>query len=315
MREQTLGQLPGHKERSTFRKPEIGLSFRRYQTLHVVEFSRQKLTSSYEWYHLVDQVTESHTFMVMRFFLLLGIVVVLCLCGIFGTAVVVLIGVVTQVVCQFLKVQRPPRFLDNNENHSACMLLSSHKNSSTWYLYNGDRGVVDSLLNKTMFSIPSYGKFLTHWFCIAHVIQLLAMTFVAAQKGWDGIALVILLISADAMHWRYSKNQLARRWLKTEDVCVKAKSFEFTGRTAMLAAIHKVSSSKVNSWMDEIIPPAPRRQALLNRLSKGPDGTSVPDPDFEALSRFDQDWVVLHSGLATQAASVLQNELGKSSWV
>lgn len=311
----TLRQLPGHKEKSTFRKPEVGLSFRRYQTLHVIEFSRQKLTSSYEWYHLVDQVAESHTFKVTRFLLLLGIAIVLCLCGIFGTAVVVLIGVVTQVMCQFLKVQRPPGFLDNNENHGACMLLSSHKNSSTWYLYNGDRGVVDSLLNKTMFSIPSYGKLLTHWFRIAHVIQLLAMTFIAAQKGWDGIALVILLIAADAMHWRYSKNQLARRWLKTEDVCVKAKSFEFTGRTAMLASIHKVSSTKVNTWMDEIMPPAPRRQALLNRLSKGPDGISVPDPDFEALPRFDQDWVVLHSGLAAQAASVLEKELGKSSWV
>ena len=253
-------------------------------------------------------------FKATKVLLLLGIVVVLLLCGVFGTAVVLLIGLLTQVMCQYLKMQRPPGFLDNNENHNACMLLSSHKNSSTWYLYIGDRGVIDSLLNKTMFSIPSFGKFFTHWFRTAHVIQLLAMTFVAAQKGWDGIALLALLISADAMNWRYGKNQLARRWLVTEGVCVKAKSFEFTGRTAMLGAIHKMSGTKAMSWMDEIMPAVPRRQAWLNRLSKDLDETSSPDPDFVALSRSDQDWVLLHSGLATQAASILRNELGDKSW-
>ena len=285
MHEQTIGHPPGHNERSIAQKSEAGLSFRRYQTLHVIEFGRQKLISSYEWYSFVDQVAESHAFNVTRLLLLLGIVVVLCLCGIFGTAVVVLIGVATQIVCQFLKVQRPPGFLDNNENHSACMLLGSHQNSATWYLYIGDRGVIDSLLNKPMFSIPSYGKFFEYWFRFAHVIQLLAMTYVAAEKGWDGIAFLVLVILSDAIHWRYSKTQLARRWLKTEDVCVKAKSFEFTGRTAMLAAIHKVSSTKVNTWMDEIMPPAPRRQALLNRLSKSFDRTSVPEPAFGDAGR------------------------------
>lgn len=190
------------------------------------------------------------------------------------------------------------------------MLLSSHKNSSTWYLYIGDRGVVDSLLNKTMFSIPRFGRVLTYWFRTAHIIQLLAMTFVAAQKGWDGIALLVLMLSAHIMNWRYGKNQLARRWLATEGVCVKAKSFEFTGRTPMLGAIHQMSGTKVTSWMDEIMPPVPRRQAWLDRLSQGSNETSLPDPGFEALSRFDQDWVLLHSGLAIQAASILRNELG-----
>lgn len=311
----TIRQLPRHKGGSGFSNTEVGVSFRRYQTLHVIDFSRQKSTGSYRFYQLVDQIAESYTSTGTRFLLLLGIGVVLCLCGIFGTAVVLLIGVMTQFICQFLKVRRPPGYLDNNENHSACMLLSSHKNSSTWYLHIGDRGVVDSLLNKTMFSIPSYGRVLMHWFRIAHIIQLMAMTFVAAQKGWDGIALLILLLSADAMHWRYGKNQLARRWLKNEDVCVKAKSFEFTGRTAMLGAIHKMSGTKVTTWMDEIMPPVPRRQAWLNRLSKGQDENELPDSDFEALSRFDQDWVLLHSGLVTQAVSELQKELGKKSWV
>lgn len=311
----TIPQLPRHKKGNRCSNAEVGPSFRRYQALHVFDFSRQKPTGSYGLYQLVDQVAESYIFKATRFLLLLGIGVVLCLCGIFGTAVVLLIGVITQVMCQFLEVRRPPGYLDNNENHSACMLLSSHKNSSMWYLHIGDRGVIDSLLNKTMFSIPSYGRILMHWFRIAHIIQLMAMTFVAAQKGWDGIALLILLLSADAMHWRYGKHQLARRWLKNEDICVKAKSFEFTGRTAMLGAIHKMSGTKVTTWMDEIMPPVPRRQAWLNRLSKGQDENALPDSDFKALSRFDQDWVLLHYGLATQAVSELQKELGKKSWV
>lgn len=128
-----------------------------------------------------------------------------------------------------------------------------------------------------MFSIPSDGRVLMHWFCIAHIIQLMAMTFVAAQNGWDGIALLILLLSADTMHWQYGKNQLARRWLENEDVCVKAKRFEFTGRTTMLGGIHKMSGTKVTTWMDEIMPMVPRRQAWLNRLSENQDENALPD--------------------------------------
>lgn len=291
------------------------MNFRRYQTLHVIDFSRQKPTGLYGLYQITDQVVESYVFKITKFLLLLGVGVVLCLCGIFGTAVILLLAVMTQFICQFLKVLRPPGYLENNENHNACMLLSSHKNSSTWYLYIGDRGVVDSLLNKTMFSIPPYGRVLMQWFRIAHLIQLMAMTFVAAQKGWDGIALLILLLSADVVNWRYGKNQLARRWLKNEDVCVKAKSFEFTGRTTMLGAIHKMSLTKVTSWMDEIMPPVPRRQAWLNQLSKDQDENAPPDSHFDALSRFDQDWVLLHAGLVTQAVVELQKELGVKSWV
>lgn len=283
----------------------------------MLEFGRQKLTGSYGWYHLIDQVADNYVFKVTKNLVLLGIVVTLCLCGVFGTAVILFTSLVTQTIGQFLTVQRPARFLESNETHSACMLVSSHKNSSTWYLYIGDRGVVDSLLNKPMFSIPPFGKSFAHWFRAAHVIQLLAMTFVAAEKGWDGVALILLLVVANATHWRYGKNQLARRWLRTEDVCVKATSFEFTGRTAMLGAIHKMSGTKVTNWMDEIMPPAPRRQAWLNRLSKeDSDSNSSPSPDleYESLSRFDQDWVLLNSELATQAASVLLTKLGENSW-
>ena len=67
--------------------------------------------------------------------------------------------------------------------------------------------------------------------------------------------------------------------------------------------------------MGEIMSPVPRRQAWLNRLSKETDSNSSLDFDYDSLSRFDQDWVLLNSELATQAASVLQTKLGENSWV
>lgn len=74
------------------------------------------------------------------------------------------------------------------------MLSAAHENASTWYLYVGDRGVIDSLLNKTMLSSPAANRMLVGYFRLAHVLQLLAMTYVAAQKGIDGVSLVLLLL-------------------------------------------------------------------------------------------------------------------------
>lgn len=239
--------------------------------------------------------------------LLIILVVVLCLCGTFGTAAVVLNGTLTRIISRNIKIQRPPGFLGNNENHDACMLLSSHKNASTWYLYIGDRGVVDSLLNKTMITIPPSSKFPSSWFKTAHFIQLLAMTFVAAQKGWDGLALLILLFFGWAIQWHRDETQMVRNWLADEAVSVNAKSFRFTGRTAMIGAVQKLSGSHTTTWMDDIISPSGRREVWLKRLS---GDTAVHDPDFETLSSFDQSWVALHSDLANEAVKMIKGALG-----
>ena len=45
-----------------------------------------------------------------------------------------------------------------------------------------------------MIGIPPSGKKLSYYFQAAHFVQLLAMTFVAAQKGWDGLTLLMLML-------------------------------------------------------------------------------------------------------------------------
>lgn len=286
--------------------------FRRYQVLHVIEFGRQVGSKPTTWQYRMTQSLLSRKLYIISHLLLIGLVVVLCLCGTFGTAAVVLNGTITRIISRYIKIRRPPGFLGNNEKHDACMLLSSHKNASIWYLYIGDRGVVDSLLNKTMIIIPSNNS-LSHWFRIAHFIQILAMTFVAAQKGWDGLALILLLVVERLLQWSQNESQMVRNWLEAESVSVKAKSFRFTGRTPMIGAIHKLSESTATAWMDEIISPSARREVWLKSLGKGSNEMAVPDQDFQQLSSFDQGWVELNSGLATEAVKVIKSELGHST--
>lgn len=75
------------------------------------------------------------------------------------------------------------------------MLVASHQNATEWNLLVGDRGVVDTPLNKPAFMI--HESRLTYmvvwWFRVAHVLQLAAMTFITAIGGWDGVACVILV--------------------------------------------------------------------------------------------------------------------------
>jgi hypothetical protein len=59
------------------------------------------------------------------------------------------------------------------------MLVAEHENASTWHLFMGDRGVVDSLLNKPLLIIPRQ-KLTAAWLKGAHFFQLLTMTFVAS---------------------------------------------------------------------------------------------------------------------------------------
>ncbi|KAI9763451.1 MAG: hypothetical protein M1839_006449 [Geoglossum umbratile] len=276
--------------------------FRRYQTLHVFKFSRE--TVKLPWRHRVLFLPPLWLTGAASF-IQTGVAVVLVLSGIYGTAAVILTVAISQLTCHFLQLQRPPLYLNNNETHDACMLAATHENSSTWWLYIGDRGVVDSLLNKPMISLPpSSSKRLSYWFRIAHVIQLLSMTYVAAQKGWDGICMLILIIAAYLCHWPYRDHHIGQLWLDQEGITAETKSFRFGGRTQMIGAIHAFSGTKVTTWMDAIIAPSPRRQAWLRRLSGIDTSQEVND-----LEPSDRSWVVLHSDLAMEATRVLQREM------
>ncbi|KAI4191564.1 MAG: hypothetical protein LQ348_003497 [Seirophora lacunosa] len=174
-------------------------SFRRHQDLHVIYMSRNNHTSSIRGTLLLSLL--SWTGELMYHLVLLGLVVVFCLLGAFGTAAVVGTGLVSAMVCKTLQTKRPSGYLSNNEKHDACMLSAVHDNAQTWYLYMGDRGVIDWMLNKTMLQTPWANRLQIAYFRIAHALQISAMTFVAAQKGVDGLCLLVLLALTYGFHY------------------------------------------------------------------------------------------------------------------
>lgn len=79
------------------------------------------------------------------------------------------------------------------------MLVSIHQNANIWHLFIGDRAIVDTLLNKTMISFTGPCAVVAAWLHAAYFLQLVAMTRVAAQKGYDGIFLLALMLTMRAL--------------------------------------------------------------------------------------------------------------------
>ncbi|KAF9641009.1 hypothetical protein BFW01_g12815 [Lasiodiplodia theobromae] len=274
-------------------KPTAPTHFRRYQTLHVYSFGRS-VQRGRSVGKRVEELRLSALGRIMSFLLLVAIAVVLGLCGVYA---------------QSIDIQRPPGYLQNNEAHDACMLVATHQNALEWHLYIGDRGVVDSLLNKAMFMVPNQMgtklALVTWWLKAANALQLLGMTYVAAQKSWDGVCLVVLLSVNWLLRWGSRDAGLASRWLAQEGVEVDVKSFKFTGRMPMLGAIQIFTGTKITSWMDDIIPPHPRREAWLKRIH----GFDI-DADGSWTSH-DLSSIETSYKFSMAAAKVLKRELNK----
>jgi hypothetical protein len=234
----------------------------------------------------------------------------LIVCGIYGTAAMLLTSATSRLVCLVPSlVNRPADYLLNNEaaahHRDACMLVSSHPNALEWYLLVGDRGIIDTILNKPMFLKTRdrirAAAFAASWFQLAHLLQLTAMTFTAAQKGWDGVALIVLVAVDRTLRWYFRSRIQARHWLEREGIHVKTKSFVFSGRGPMVGAIQLYSGSTVTRWMDDIFVPHPRRDAWLSRL-QGESPTA-------SLDKADLEWVERTAKLSFASAAVLRREL------
>lgn len=271
-------------------------SHRRYQTLHVLKFTRNSERPSFR--STLWGTTSSLWYKSMVWVALCGVSAVLCLLSLYGTASALVCGIASQIACHCLQIRRPPGYLENNEVHNACMLVGSHTNCSVWYLYIGDRGVVDALLNKPMLMFPSSAQKWagTKVFTQLHFLQLLAMTFAAANQGWDAIGMLGLMILALIISWADASHNV-KMWLKRDGISIEAQSFHFTGRTPMIGAIHIFSQTKAASWMDSILAPCPRRGAWLTRISYNIADMSNPHS-------YDERWVDQHSDLTLQAADV-----------
>ncbi len=149
-------------------------------------------------------------------------------------------------------------YLESNENHDACMLSAIYENVETWYLYIGYRGVINWILNKTILATLSASRFQIFYFRLAHLIQLLAITYVAAQKGIDDVSLIILLVSNYGFQYLFGGHKIARRWLEAEIVSIDVRTFRLSGRTRMIGVIHSLSQARDAAWMESLIAPCPR---------------------------------------------------------
>jgi hypothetical protein len=117
------------------------------------------------------------------------------------------------------------------------------------------------------------------------------MTFVAGQKGWDGVVLLLLITVVFAFGLFYGYNQHAARWLKKEGFVTTAFGCEFAGRTVLLGAVQLLSTEKKTYWMDGIIAPAARRDAWLKKIGAIDSDSKELEAGFAALGQHDEDRV------------------------
>ncbi|KAL8998217.1 MAG: hypothetical protein Q9169_002702 [Polycauliona sp. 2 TL-2023] len=284
--------------------------FSRPQKLHVIRLSRTSRSHANSHsslkYRLLSRVWRSAYYVS-----LVCLIGVICLYGAFGSAAMVLNGLLAKLVCRHLRTERPPGYLENNENHEACMLTAVHENASTWYLYVGDRGVVDWMLNKTMLATPSATGMHTIYFRVAHVVQLLGMTFVAAQKGMDGITLVILLVVYYTITHFHGSRRAAKAWLDAESVSFDAHTFQFSGRTPMVGAVYMISEARDAGWTETLLVSCPRRNVWLDELKCVAHMRRQLGQAMQNLSPSDRSWVLLNTQLAVEASRIIRGELDR----
>ncbi|KAF5628961.1 hypothetical protein F52700_8054 [Fusarium sp. NRRL 52700] len=301
-------RIPGSKEGFMPLKPSS--PFRRYQNLHILRFTEtMKKTSRARclWSGLLT------TFEVLLPLGLLGVSAVCFLCGLYGTGVAMVLAVLLRINRHLMVIERPDGYLRNNEaGLPGCMLVALNENASTWYLYIGSRGIIDTMLNKTM--VQSVQSPLGIWHAYAlralEALQILVMTYVAAQKGWDGVALLSLVVVSSMLDSiAYSDDRLASQWLKREGVRVDATTLQFSGRTPMIGTIQTLSNQRSTTWMDGIIAPSTRRDAWLRRLSSDGKGDAFE----KGVSLDDEDWIYLNERLTLAALDMIPPDIKAES--
>ncbi|RJE20380.1 hypothetical protein PHISCL_07276 [Aspergillus sclerotialis] len=265
--------------------------FRRYQTLHVLRFSREGNRNADRQCDK-QMLVQKHLHRVCELVLALALTAaaaVSVVFGLYGTAVSLVTGIVARTTCRLIVLQRSSLYLHDNEEGKmdGCMLSAIHQNASTWYLYTGDRGVIDGLLNKPMVMsagpprltsrspIPAAAATtaMAYFIRFLSILQLAAVTYVTAQKGWDCIGLlcfILLSMLLDRVGDGHA-DTLARRWLQKHRVRIEVGTFIFSGRVAMIGAIQVFKRNDESSWMDGILQRNPRRDALLSALSEPED--------------------------------------------
>jgi len=257
-----------------------------------------------------------------EFILTAGGAGVLASTGCMGCAALLLIGAVSRICAFKTKIGRPPTFLQNRESYEGCMLVAIHDNAAVWTLYRGERGLIDSVLNKPMvahFRPTKISNFVHGWFRFAEVLQVVAMTYVAGEKGWDGLMLFILITVAWVLGKLLGYNRHAQNFLRDQGCRVTAFGCEFPGRTELLGAVQLLSTQGKTLWMDSIIAPCDRRAVLLEKLLRDrevkadPEVTARLRASFNQLSPTDKKWVLCTWIQSKAGATLIKEKLADRS--
>ena len=294
-------------------KGHVRPSFQRHQRLHVLNVKRRKPPRR-SWgirlFRLLNSGTMHVGVTIAISLVKFSIAIVAGLTGCYATSVLLLCTCIVDAICRSFSCNRPSGFLENNENHDAFMLVGSHVNASEWFLMTGDRGVVDCLLNKPLIQFEPQ-PWLSALMMFAHWLQIAAMTFVAAVQSADGFAMVLLIIWQNLVEAITSyTDPVAAQWLDVHGVRIEVETLMFHGRTQMLGAIYMNGDLAVNTWMDPILVPCPRRNTWLRQLRHRVDRNSdLFESETTCLSQSDRDWLVAVTSRTYKANSMLQSTL------
>ncbi|EAQ83106.1 hypothetical protein CHGG_10924 [Chaetomium globosum CBS 148.51] len=187
-------------------------------------------------------------------------------CGLIGSGSLLAMGALSRFCAHTIKFERSPLYLRNREVHEGCMLASLHENATSWTFYIGHRGMIDSLLNKPMVEPGKAHPFVLFYLRVAEVLQVLGMTYVAGQKGWDGVIFMILVFTIWLVRGASGNDKHAARWLEEEGFKAVGFTCEFPGRTELLGAVQLLSTEQKTYWMDGILAPVPRREIWLKKI-------------------------------------------------
>ncbi|KAF5136942.1 hypothetical protein E5D57_000716 [Metarhizium anisopliae] len=150
------------------------------------------------------------------------------------------------------------------------MLVASHDNAMDGSLFVGDCGIMDTLFNKPMSVVPENKA--VHW--AASWFQLAAMTFVAAQKGWDGVW-CSFLVALVGVQWVVHSTQRGPSLVQGWPDCGGVDGEEFGGRFAVLGAIQGFTGSNVHNEMLAFSTLVTRGGLIDNNMHGSYDGLGV----------------------------------------
>lgn len=232
-------------------------------------------------------------------------------CGFIGSGLLLIIGAVSRFCLHSVKFDRSPLYLRNREVHDGCMLTSLHENATAWTLYMGHRGLIDSLLNKPMVEPGKAHPLILLYFQFAEVLQVLAMTYVASQKGWDGVVFIILMVITWTFTGISGNNKHAARWLEEEGFVLTGFSCEFPGRSELLGAVQLLSTEKKTYWMDGILAPVLRREVWLKKIGAIDSDPAQTESDWALLNDHDKNWVNATGMQSVAGYKVIQERLSE----